>query len=130
MPCNCDYMEPSKAEKDSKETANLLVFVLTSLNEEVPAWVKDVVDSTYGNPSKLNDLVVLLCEKLTSIDNTDVGNAIIYDGRNKTSRRLADWWERHVEADKKRIAREKEKVDRKIKREYAKYLELKKKFEE
>jgi hypothetical protein len=31
----------------------------------------------------------------------------MYNGRNRDSRRLADWWERHQEWDARRVAEEK-----------------------
>ena len=37
-------------------------------------------------------------------------NEIVYDGRNKTSRDLADWWDEHLEADE---ARERLEAERK-----------------
>ena len=36
----------------------------------------------------------------------DVRDRIVYDARNKTARRLADWWEEHQEEDAKREAAE------------------------
>ena len=37
---------------------------------------------------------------------SDIEIGDFYNAKNKTSRRLADWWEEHQEADKKRLKKE------------------------
>jgi hypothetical protein len=37
-------------------------------------------------------------------------NTIVYNGRDATSRDLADWWDEHEEADRKREAKEQEQA--------------------
>ena len=39
-------------------------------------------------------------------------NRIVYDARNPQSRKLADWWEKHQEADRKRESEEEEAIAR------------------
>jgi hypothetical protein len=47
-------------------------------------------------------------------------NLLYGDARNKKARRLADWWEEHLERDRARDEREKEERERAILREQAK----------
>lgn len=103
MPCRSDYMDPSQAESDSRDTAQLILFVHKKLgsNSAPPKWVKTVADQVYGNPARLNELVVMLCG-LCSNMTTQQQSDIIYNGRDSNSRKLADWWDKHEAADKQR----------------------------
>lgn len=106
MPCNCDYLEPNRAESESKRAAELIYFVLHSLGKETPTWIKKASKEVYGNQHKLNELVVMLCDLCTNLTNKQK-DVIIYNGRNQTSRDLADWWDEHQKADRIRIKQEK-----------------------
>lgn len=68
----------------------------------------------YVNQIDIDDLVVSMC---TFIKNKgDKAEEIIYDGRNKHSRIVADWWDEHKKIDEKRFKKEraaKEKADAK-----------------
>lgn len=106
MPCNSEYLNPTHAEANSKRVATLLVYVLESLGHKVnPAYIK-AKDDYYGNTGLLGAMVVKLCSLCSDMSDIEKEN-IIYNARNKTARDLADWWEEHQEADKRRIAEEK-----------------------
>lgn len=95
MPCNCDHMEPSKWEKESKKVAKLIVWSYNQLDEVCPTWIQYVANNTHGDIDKVHDLTAILCKCCKTLSED-----VIYDGRNKTARRLADWWDNHQEADR------------------------------
>jgi predicted DNA binding protein len=98
-------MKPSSREIRSQETAQLLLYVHKHLNTQAEKYVRDAAKDTYGNVARLDDMVVELCALLTAMHDTD-RDALVYNAKDKTARRLADWWEEHLEADRKRIAQE------------------------
>ena len=106
MPCRSDYMNPTRAELDSKETAMLIHFVNQQLGKSTERWIIQAENSDYGNVQKKNDLVVMLCDLCKNMTQ-DQEDSIIYNARDPISRQLADWWERHLEADRKRISKRK-----------------------
>jgi len=111
MPCNCDYMEPSESEFQSQLTCQHIQYVLKTLDRPVPQWIKDAAKNSYGNPSRLNEAVVTLCDLCHELT-TEQEGAIIYDGRNPRARALADWWDRHKAADKARKKKEREEKNK------------------
>lgn len=113
MPCNSDYMNPTEKEKQLQETAQLLLFVLKRLRQAPDKKLTAAANDMYCR----TDYVRQLCKVLTNLSEKDK-KAIIYDAYNKTSRQLADWWERHQAADRKRKQVEAEaKREAKIRRE-------------
>lgn len=109
MGCRSDYLEATKSESHSKEVAEHLVYVLTHLKKEVPDYVTKAASNYYGDVNKLNTMVVELCDILTHMKDK-TRNEIVYNAKDKQSRALADWWETHQEADRKRLEKEKEDV--------------------
>ena len=101
MPCNSEYMNPNAKEKALQETAKLLVFVLGELNEAVPQHVRAAAENPYCSV----DFVPMLCDRIRGMTCEQM-TAIVYDGRNRMSRQLADWWEAHDQADRVRTAEE------------------------
>ena len=124
MPCNSEYMEQNGKEARLQQTAKLLVFALTALGQKVPKAVKDAANTYYCNA----DFVPKLCKVLGEMT-PEQQLAIIYDGRSKTSRELADWWDEHQEADKKRVAAEQKIAADKALFEQAKVKMSKEEFE-
>lgn len=122
MGCRSDYLEATQSENHSKEVAQHLVYVLTHLKKEVPDYVTKAANNYYGDTNKLHTMVVELCDILTHMKDKTL-NEIVYNAKDKQSRALADWWETHQEADRKRI--EKEKADVKTQK---KLDEIKKKL--
>jgi len=113
MPCNSDYLNPTSAELDSKRVAGLLIYVMDKLGlTNLGSYKKYLAISAdpYGDSLMLNSMVVTLCKLCSGMNDKQV-DLIIYDARNKTARDLADWWEEHQEADKRRIAKEKDEKD-------------------
>lgn len=110
MPCNSDCMKPTTRERQRKEAAQLLLYVLESLDvspvsSELIHSAKDV----YGGSNKIGDKwVVQLCDQIHAMTDEQV-NKIVYNGRDPMSRRLADWWDEHQEQDRIRKEAEAQK---------------------
>jgi hypothetical protein len=105
MGCRSDYLEANAAETNSKEAAQHLVYVMTKLKQKIPDYVTKAASNYYGDVGKLNKMVVQLCDILTNMDE-EIRDAIVYNGKDKQARQLADWWDAHQEADRRRIAKE------------------------
>lgn len=101
MPCRSDYMEPTQKERLLQETAQLLGYVLVMTDQDVPGRVADAANNVYCR----TDLVAELCAQIRAMDEATF-NQVVYNARDPRSRRLADWWERHEEADRKRAEAE------------------------
>lgn len=104
MPCRSDYMEPNARERYSVETAQLIEYILKAQHLSVSQWIRDIARSEYGDHNRNDQLTSILCYHLKNIERFEPSeaNRIIYDGRNATARRLADWWEKHKKVDRDR----------------------------
>jgi hypothetical protein len=105
MPCNSGYLEPREEEINLKLTSELIIFVNSKLGIKTP---KNIIDSSrhvYGEGGDLNKNVVYLCKTLGQLT-PQQSDAIIYNGKDKMARKLADWWDEHQEADRERIKEE------------------------
>jgi len=116
MPCRSDYLESTQREKESKRVATLLVYLFTELNQtaQITKELSDAVDNYYGEESKLDEWTALLCSTLRNLSQKEE-DAIVYNARDKKSRKLATWWENHQAWDKKREAEEKDLEAKKAK---------------
>lgn len=106
MPCNSDYMHPNDQEINSKLIANYIIYLSTKLGISIDDAVNKASKEYYGNPGKLNDFTVLLCNIINNLGQCDL-DSFVYDGHNKQARELANWWDEHKAVDIKRIADEK-----------------------
>ena len=105
MPCKSDYLEPSGHELESKRVCSLLVYLYSKLQKEIQPWILHAKDYIYGNTDRLDEATKLLCECCRSLTEKEVNN-YIYDAHNENARKLASWWERHQEWDKRRVLEE------------------------
>lgn len=102
MPC----YEPTASRTDvqAQRTAKAIVILCSKLGLEPPKQIEalKMTDSRYFNGSHCNDLTSYLCGamKLLTVDQLE---QIVYNGHDKDSRFLADWWDEHQENDKKQI---------------------------
>ena len=113
MPCNSDHLHPTEREAYNKKAATLLLYVYLNHSKIVPIWLKKAAQDTYGCFSEYPDLPTReLCAYLRKLesDNAVEFEELVYDGREKMSRALADWWEEHCKADKKKQKGKKEKL--------------------
>jgi len=121
-------MNPTQKEANSKHVASLLVYVQGQLDGTAVQEYATAANSIYGNADLLDEMTAELCHALKLIVDSgeETYNRIVYDAKNPMSRKLADWWEQHVEADLKR----REQAIQSYAKEYAEYLRLKAKFGE
>lgn len=101
MPCRSDYMDPTQKQRLLQETAQLYEYALFEMNLNVPADVKAAAKDIYCR----KDFVPQLCELLTVMNELHK-QRIVYNAYSSMSRKLANWWEKHQEADRKRIFEE------------------------
>ena len=106
MPCNSEYMEPSYDEMESQLVCELICFVYKEIGKKIPAWVKEASASIYGESNRLTQAENMLYLTLTSFKKME-RERIVYNAKSKTSRRLADWFEKHDE-----IVKDEEKNER------------------
>lgn len=104
MPCNSDYMEPSKQEQNIARVACLLD-ELEGRPINPNHWA-GYHPKTYNKTTKaLCDLLVsTLCQKLQTIDVT------------KQSLEMQIWWRDHQAADKLRLEKELKEKNSKVKK--------------
>lgn len=53
-----------------------------------------------------------MCSAIRALTDEQM-NRIVYDGRNPKARSLADWWEKHLEADRIREEQERKEAQEK-----------------
>lgn len=120
MPCDSSYLEPNAREHELQRAAKLLAYVYTKLGLEVPKYVRDTARDIYARDDRS---VMKLCDILHEMNATQI-DEIVYDGRNKDARDLANWWEEHQAADRRREAEE----ERKKQQRRRQWLELNEEF--
>lgn len=81
MPCNCDHLEPSQHERESKKLMKLMAGV---------GLCKDNIP-LYGKVSAIHEHTAMLCK---FCENNDV---------TQYSLELQVWWRDHQEADKAKL---------------------------
>jgi hypothetical protein len=96
-------MEPTQKERLLQETARLLIYVRmnTKSGVKVSSRLRAAACDVYCR----KDYVSELCDAIRSLTEEEQAR-IVYDGRNPEARRLADWWDEHQEADRKRLEEE------------------------
>lgn len=104
MGCRSDYMEPDEREIESVRVAEHMLYLQSFIGIEFgdEMYLRSVANSTYGDVVSLDSMTRDLCKTLRTLDGTDDGEKIIYNGRNPKARKLADWWDEHQDADAKR----------------------------
>ena len=103
MPCNCDHMAPCEWESAGTESAGFAAYALKKLKRPVDARLTKISVDIYPTKEDADYAVSTLCSLMQGLSKRDL-NKVAYDAKCKTSRRLADWWERHQEDDKERLA--------------------------
>lgn len=121
MGCRSDYMEQTSSEQFVQKTAINLVYVLKSLKKSVPKWVQKTANDYYAQDPE-DQLTPTLCGLIKKMTKAQL-NKIVYDGRSPEARQLAQWWDEHQAADKRRSANKTEKAQKnKIKKQALKKL--------
>jgi len=103
MACRYDEPEPTERERMLETTATLLLEVNKRLGIISPNPISPTIK-----------LVPQLCATLRKLqkNNPEGFDALVYNARDKFSRKLADWWEVHEAADAKRMVEEKAQAER------------------
>lgn len=101
MGCNSEYMSQTTKERDLQNTAVLLVHVLQRLDRTPEPWQTEAAKNSYCADERV---VPALCALLAGLD-AQTRDSLLYE-RTSIARKLADWWERHVAADRERQQRE------------------------
>lgn len=109
MPCRSEYMEQNDKEVETQLVCKLLEFILEQHGEGVPDDIGMNAKAYYPDTKKLDEYTAELCSTLGNMSKGEM-DRIVYNGRNKTSRMLADWWEKHQEFDKERKKDENNKI--------------------
>lgn len=102
MPCNSDYLDPTRIEVELRRTAKLLVYVHSRIPFIMGSWVNDEANNQYASDERL---VPLLCDVLKHLTPEQTEH-VVYDAHSAEARDLANWWEEHQAADREREARE------------------------
>lgn len=104
MPCNSDHMAPTPQERAMQEASLLLQYLVNAQPLVIAphVTVEQIAQATSIYAKDVGQ-VEALCGILTRMP-SDVMDRLVYDGRNPTARRLADWWERHQKVDAARQA--------------------------
>lgn len=88
------------------------MYVLMRTGQHVSQELQETAQDIYAK----RDYVATLCDVLKRLNSKEFDD-VVYNARSKKSRDLADWWEEHQEADRKREHAEKSAaMDAKIKR--------------
>lgn len=104
MPCNSDYMKQDELELHIQKTAQLVKFVKTKLGLIITKDESEL-DTSYPNRSKADFITERLCSLIKGMTPDD-RERIVWNAKNRSSRLLADWWDEHQTADRKRIHEE------------------------
>ena len=102
MPCNSDHMHPTPDEAYRQRTAQLLLWLHAMLGINRSPKLAIDSDDIYCSV----DYTGQLCALLQSLSKPQ-SNIIVYNGRSRNSRDLANWWEDHQANDARRTAAEK-----------------------
>lgn len=108
MPCECHYPTPSKEQSLNQRTAKLILWLLEKHGKRTaqPVSVVNVQKAATDMYCRDESLVPFLCAEIERMTPEDL-DRIVYNARDPMSRRLADWWEEHLAADREREEREK-----------------------
>lgn len=108
-------MEPTSKERELQRTAKLLIYVRERTGQPIEDWVVETANDQYA---WRDDVVMYLCQALKYMPK-DQQEQIIYNAHDKTSRDLANWWDKHQEADRTREAQERRDARKEVLREKA-----------
>jgi len=98
-------MEASGTELESVRVCKHLVYILGQIGKKRPDWVIKAAKDPYGNVPRLDEATKLLCETCRGLTTAET-EEWIYNAHSKKARKLASWFERHQEWDKRRVAEE------------------------
>lgn len=101
MPCNCDHLEPTAIEQESRDVARYINILFPKLGLDKPLIVNQVANNVYGMKDLADELTALLCAAIRGMTE-EQQMKFIWDGRVPINRELAAWWDKHRKADQKK----------------------------
>lgn len=115
MPCNAEYLEPTRREQELRRAAVLLVYVWKVKRKPVEDWAVTEASNLYASDERS---VTQLCAELKAMTDKQRDD-IVYNAKERLARDLADWWEDHQRADAEREEKERAEADNAVQRESA-----------
>lgn len=104
MPCSSEHMEPTRREQETREAAELICYLFNKRGLLAPIWARESATDCYGHHTGTQiDVIGFLCDHLRSIDEPSRDHLIYGNARDPKARRLADWWERHLQDDRRKV---------------------------
>lgn len=102
MPCNSDYLNPTRRERELQRAAQLLAYALMATGQGVPEEVNRAGADIYCRD---DSWLLSLCALMKALPEAERDRITYGSAKLKQARDLADWWEEHQKAD---AAREKQ----------------------
>ncbi|MBU1269832.1 MAG: hypothetical protein KKA06_04155, partial [Nanoarchaeota archaeon] len=84
-----------------------ICYIYKAIKKQIPEWIKDTADDTYGDTNRLKKSEKLLIDCVSKFSKEEL-DKYVYNGRNKDARKLADWWDSHQKRKKKKGLKEKQ----------------------
>lgn len=108
---NGEYIEPSEDQEESRLICQHIEYVYEYIQYPMPNWVHDAARDEFGDVGRLKQAKNMLVKCLKNLFEDDL-EALVYDAHKWDSRKLADWWEKYLEQEKREDAeREQEQKD-------------------
>lgn len=108
---NGDYTEPTMEQEESRHICQHIEYVYGCTSTALPNWVHDAARDEFGDVGRLKQAKNMLVKCLKNLFEDDL-EALVYDAHKWDSRKLADWWEKYLEQEKREDAeREQEQKD-------------------
>jgi hypothetical protein len=107
MPCNSQYLEPTAQEIESRKVAKLILFLERRMKgqfravDPVRPMLAKTAKDPYGNTAIVHELTAALCGAIRALT-FDEMDKHVWNGKVKTCRELADWWDAHKAHDRRR----------------------------
>lgn len=105
MPCRSEG--PPAWQEYTTRVAKLVGFVKSKLKIALTGRENQLIKGNYPIAADEDFIVATLCDLINKMSSVELDN-IVYNGRDKDSRELADWWDRHQETDRERLREERE----------------------
>jgi hypothetical protein len=104
MGCQSDYQSARPDEEAAKEAAEFICYIHKQKGTTPPKWATHAAADPYGQTGEKErrDVPGALCDLLRSMTPQERDTLMYSDPRSRPRRRLADWWETHLEADAER----------------------------
>jgi len=101
MPCYDPRPLPYQVK--GREACQHIAWIHECYGTPIPGWVERGIDWQIDSEEISHQIVAYLCEMCHAIEKIPtIAEKIIYNGRERKARNLANWWEDHQEMDNER----------------------------